>query len=460
MVETVEKPPLSSLPLPPNNPLPYWRRLKAARALATGPEVLRDAGGPVTRNILGPKWLMPPLVVITSPQGARDVLSRKDAFADRGTLPWMIDLRHLIGGNLLNLPHDEWLPRRRAMQPLFTKQRVTQFGGHITDAAECVSRRWPDGAEVDLTSEIHSLTLRALGRSVLGLDLDAQADAVGPAMRTALMWSADRALAPVRAPRWLPTPSQRRARRASTLLHRLAAEILQICRDDPDHDAPLVHALIAARDPETGQAFSDNDICDELVMFMFGGHDTISTVLTYALWALGRHHDMQHRVAAEVAWVGDRTLTPDDVPHLSYTVQVLHEAMRLCPPGPSLFRLVMQDIDVDGYRVEAGTYAFIGAYAMHRDPVLWDDPLTFDPGRFSPERSKGRNRWQYIPFGGGPRSCMGDHFAMLEATLALATIVRAAEINSLEDDFPTSTPFTMTPAGPICARVRVPRAVK
>jgi len=101
MVETVERAPLASLPLPPRNPLPYRQRLKAARALAAGPEVLRDAGGPVTRNILGPRWLMPPMVVITSPQGARDVLSRRDAFVDRGTLPWMIDLRRLIGGNLL-----------------------------------------------------------------------------------------------------------------------------------------------------------------------------------------------------------------------------------------------------------------------------------------------------------------------------------------------------------------------
>src|SRR5258705_11562322 len=125
----------------------------------------------------------------------------------------------------------------------------------------------------------------------------------------------------------MQTPDQRRARRASTLMHRLASEIVQTCRDNPDHDAPVVHALIAARDPETGQPISDNDICDELVMFMFGGHDTISTTLTYALWALGRYHDLQHRVAAEVARVGDRTLTPDDVPHLSYTVQVLHEAM-------------------------------------------------------------------------------------------------------------------------------------
>jgi cytochrome P450 len=186
---------------------------------------------------------------------------------------------------------------------------------------------------------------------------------------------------------------------------------------------------------------------------MLAGHDTTSTTLTYALWALGHNSQLQDRVADEVVQLGDRPLTPDDVPRLGYTVQVLHEALRLCPPAASLTRLIMQDIAVDGYRVEAGTFAVVGIYAMHRDPELWEDPLTFDPDRFSSQRSKGRSRWQYLPFGGGPRSCIGDHFAMLEATLALATIVRQARITSLDDDFPLATPFTVVAAAPIRARV-------
>jgi cytochrome P450 len=159
MVETVEKPPLASLPLPPKNPLPYRERLKAARALATGPELLRDAGGPVTRVVLGPKWLAPEMVFISSPKGARDLRGRRDA--DRGTLSWMAELRRVVGGNLLNLVHDEWLPRRRALQPIFSKQRVTQFTGHIADATEHISWRWPEMGDVDLAEEIRALTLCA-----------------------------------------------------------------------------------------------------------------------------------------------------------------------------------------------------------------------------------------------------------------------------------------------------------
>jgi cytochrome P450 len=114
---------------------------------------------------------------------------------------------------------------------------------------------------------------------------------------------------------------------------------------------------------------------------------------------------------------------------------------------------VMQDIEVDGYRVPAGTIAVVAIYAIHRDPALWVDPLRFDPDRFSPQRSKGRDRWQFLPFGGGPRACIGDHFAMLEATLALATILRRANIRSTSADFSTVTPLTAIAAAPVRARV-------
>jgi cytochrome P450 len=348
MVQTVESVDVGSLPLAPKNPLPYWHRLTAMRAFHTGPERLRDAGGAVTRTSFCPKWLSPPLVLVTSPQGARDVLGRTDAVAERGGTPMATEMRRLMGGNLLVLPHDEWLPRRRALQPLFTKQHVPRFAGHMADAAERLCRDWAGGGEVDIDTACRALTLRALGRSVLGLDLDERAEAIGPAVRTALQWVGDRAVRPVNPPQWLPTPAQRRARAANAVLHDLAAEILHACRADPDRDAPLVQALLAAPDPATGRPLTDGEICDELVLFMLAGHDTTATTLCYALWALGHHRDMQDRVAAEVAELGDRTLTPDDVPRLRYIVQVLHEALRLCPPAAAIGRMVMQDIEVDG----------------------------------------------------------------------------------------------------------------
>jgi cytochrome P450 len=453
MLEAPESIDVAQLPLAPKNPLRYRHQLRALRSLIDGHQELLDAGGPVTRMVLGPKWLFPAAVLIASPQGARDVLGRTDEIADRGGVASTVQMRRLMGGNLLDLPHHEWLPRRRALQPMFTKQRVPRYAGHMAAAAQALVDGWRDNVTVDLDTECRALTLRALGRSVLGLDLDARADTVGPALRTALSWILDRALRPVNLPQWVPTPGQQRARRANETLHQLAAEILAAVRADPDRDAPLVRALLAAADPHTGQPLSDDDICHELVLFILAGHDTTSSTLSYSLWALGHHPAIQDRVFDEVSALGDRPLTPDDVPRLGYTVRVLHEALRLCPPAAGTPRMLNRDLAVDGYRVEAGTMAVVSFYAMHRDPYLWDRPLTFDPDRFLPERSRGRSRWQYLPFGGGPRSCIGDHFAMLEATLALATIIRAARIESLKDDFPLATPFTVVAAEPVDARV-------
>jgi cytochrome P450 len=444
---------VARLPLPPKNPLPYRQRLRAMRTTHTGCEALRNAGGPVTRFRLAPAPLAPPIVVTTSPKGARDVLSRGFPFVDRD-VPFFIEQRRLNGGSLFNFSHQAWLSRRRVMQPVFTKQHVDQFGGHMARAATEIARSWPDGAEIDLDAESRKLTMRVLARTVLGLDLDERADALGQPLREIMTYVANRGLRPVRAPAWLPTPARRRARAINTMLHQLAADILHQCRTNPGRDAPLVHALLAATDPDTARALSDDDICHELVVFLAAGHDTTATTLAYALWALGCHHDIQERVVGEVAELGDRPLTPADRPRLQYTTRVLTEALRLGGPTPATMRIALKDFDVDGHRVQAGSLLVVGIYAMHRDPALWDDPLVFNPDRFSTENSAGRDRWQFLPFGGGPRSCIGDHFAMLEATLGLATIVRQCEIRSLEPKFPTMMPLTIVADGAIRARIR------
>jgi len=452
VVETAARD-LASLPLPPKNPLPYLQRARALRSFHTGMDQLRDAGDPVTRFRLGPKWLMPPIVVATSPEAIRGILSNKDGAIDKTTRVFT-EFRRVVGANLFDLPYEPWLPRRRTLQPVFTKQQVRQFGGHMAEAAESVAVAWQDDATVNLDAECRMLTLRALGRSVLGRDLSGHAADVNEPLRVALTYVANRAVRPIRAPAWLPTPARRRARAASATLHRLTNDIVRECRVDPTKEAPLVRALMAATDPVTQEALSDRDIADELIVFLFAGYGTTATTLTYAMWQLGHHPEVQDRVAAEVARIPDRTLSPDDVPQLPYTVQVLREALRLCPPTPTGSRLTTQDIEVAGYRVEAGTALVIGCLAVQRDPTLWERPLQFDPDRFSEANIKSRDRWQYLLFGGGPRSCIGDHFAMLESTLGLATFIRHAEISSLDEEFPLAAPFTMVADGPIWARVR------
>jgi cytochrome P450 len=436
--------------------MPLRARLKAVREFHTGLADIGRAGGPVTMVRLGPRRLVPAFAVVTSPQGAHDVLAGSDGTFDKEMIVHV--QTRWLGTNVFDLPHQPWKARRRTLQPAFTKKRVSEYAGHMAQVAEERASGLVEQGVVDLDEEMRRLTLQVVGRSVFGLDLGEQAHDLGPHVRRALQWVTHRSLRPVRSPAWLPTPARWRLHRSLAVMRAVVDEAIDTARSDPDKDAQLVRLLLEATDPDTGRPLDREAIRDELIVFLLAGHDTTATTLTYALWALGRHPEMQERVAAEAGARGDRSLTVEDVPHLPYTVQVLHEALRICPPAPALGRMAMRDAVVDGYLVPAGTNVVVGAYALHHDATLWSEPSRFDPDRFSADRIKAVGRWQYFPFGAGPRSCIADHFAMLEATLGLATMVRAARFESVEAEFPLALPFTMTAGGPIPARVsaRVP----
>lgn len=248
------------------------KRMKAVREYHVGQELLRESGGSVTRVPLGPDRFALSIVFAMSPTGARDVLARNHDFCDRTEVHRQ--LRLVLGDNLAGLPNKPWLPRKRTLQPVFTKARVRTFGAHMSQAATMVAQGWGDDAQIDLDAQARMLTMRVLGRSVLGVDLDQHAESLSEPLDVALRYVADRGMRPVRAPWWLPTPARHRVRRAAATLNRLADDVLELCRNEPSHDAPLVHALIGATDPETGQALSDTDICSDLVAFMIAGHDT------------------------------------------------------------------------------------------------------------------------------------------------------------------------------------------
>ena len=438
-------------PIPPDVPMRLMPRLRALRTFHTGTGLIAAAGGPVTMVRFGPERIAPPFVVVTSPQGARDVLGGSDGAFDKEGLIHVES--RALGPNVFNMGHQPWLTRRRVLQPLFTKKQVARYAGHMSGAAAALALEWVQHPEIDLDQECRRLTLRVIGRSVFGLDLGERAESLGPPIRRCLRYITGRATRPVRAPSWLPTPARGQMRSSQAAIRSVIFEAIGAARKDPSRDAPLIHLLMATPDPDTGRPLSDQAIADELFAFLIAGHDTTATTLAYSLWAVGRDPVIQNRLAAEAADIGDRDPTVDDVPRLPNTVRVIHEAMRLCPPAAVVTRMTMRDTVVDGFRIKEGTNVMVGIYTLHRDPELWDQPERFDPNRFAPEHSAGRDRWQYLPFGGGPRTCIGDHFAMLEATLGLASIIRTADITALNSEFPIDVPFTTTAAGPIPARL-------
>ena len=446
--------PPARLPLPPVPDIGMVGLMRGLRELTTIFERIRDSVGPVGLVRLGPDRLTPPFVIVTSPEGARQVLGGRDAPWDKVALP-QDEARDGLGLSSFTMTNDAWASRRRTVQPVFTPQHVRAFGGHMADASETIAERWATSeGDLDLNEEMRRLTLRVIGRTMFGAPLDDDAEALAPDVEQVLRYISRRTVNPLRAPAWVPSlPRNRRDRAQGRLRGECRRALERHRRHATRGQASLVELLADTCDLDTGAPLDDEAIVDELLTFLIAGHDTTATALTAAAWLLGRHPDIQDDVAEEAATCGDGPLGVDDFADLPLTRRVLKEAMRLYPSAAAVVRGAVTDTTIDGHRVPAGATALVGIWAIHRDPQLWPGPTRFDPDRFLPEREQARDRWAWLPFGGGPRSCIGERFAMLEATIGLATLIRRFHVETHGETLPVTVPFTLTADGPIPATI-------
>jgi cytochrome P450 len=227
-------------------------------------------------------------------------------------------------------------------------------------------------------------------------------------------------------PTWTRVALAPRGYRAMVSLKAMVDRMVAARRAGATRD-DLVEMLMQAKDPETGRQMDDVLLRDNLLTFIGAGHETTALALTWSLYLLGAHPPTAARVRAEIAEVaGEDRITDAHVERLTFTRQVVLEAMRLYPSLPLMSRMCAQDVEAGGLKVTKGTFVFIPIYAIHRHRLLWDQPDVFDPDRFSPERSAGRHRFSYLPFGAGPRVCIGQAFAQTETVAILATLMRGA----------------------------------
>jgi cytochrome P450 len=209
----------------------------------------------------------------------------------------------------------------------------------------------------------------------------------------------------------------------------------------------LLGRLLAARDPDTGQGLDDAEIRAQVLLFLLAGHETTASALTFTLHLLGHHPGAQQRVRHEVRRVaGGRAPTAEDTARLAYTTRVVKEAMRLYPPAYGVGRRTSQDEVIGGFLLPAGSAVVVSTWVIHRHPRHWDRPGVFNPDRFTPEREAARHRYAYLPFGAGPRACIGGSFALLEAVLATAMIVRAYRLQTPPGPIPLAAGITLRPA--------------
>jgi cytochrome P450 len=410
---------------PPDQPLPYfhalWKLLDNPieawpRAVYEEPYVLR---GDSRRQFL----------YACDPSMLKDIFLDKahafpkDFMFERVTKP-------ALGEGLLTAQGEAWRWQRRAAAPGFRPDRVAGMTADMVRAAETTLARWREmgeGARLDIATEMTGITFQVILDTMLsggeGIDVPAAAARITDYLETlGKINVADLAGWPT----WSRIALAPRGYRAIVYLKAMVERMIAQRRAQ-DQRGDLVDLLMQAEDPESGRRMDDALLRDNLLTFIGAGHETTALALTWSLYLLGSHPPTAARVRAEIAAVaGDATIGNAQVERLTFTRQVVWEAMRLFPSLPMMTRMCAEDVEAGGVAVKAGTFVFIPVYAIHRHRRLWPDPEVFDPDRFAPEASAGRHRFAYIPFGGGPRVCIGQAFAMTEAVAILATLVRGA----------------------------------
>jgi cytochrome P450 len=345
--------------------------------------------------------------------------------------PSLSMLRPVIGNGLLTSDGDFWRRQRRLAAPAFHRKRIAAFASTMTEAADSMLQTWhtlaKDGRPLDINEAMMHLTLEIVGKTLFSIDLTREADTVGEAFSVvneeiARLTSIPFAEIGLKIPF---LPSTRRVNKETAVLTKIVNGIIQERRQAGLETEDLLGMLMAARDEETGEGMSDQQLHDEVMTIMLAGHETTAVSLAWTFYLLSEHLEILAELETEVDGVlNGRLPTLDDLPNLTYSTMVIEESMRLYPPAYALARWGNEEDEVGGYYVPKNSVITMSSYVTHRHPHFWNEPERFDPQRFTPERKAERPRYAYLPFGGGPRICIGNSFAMTEAILLLTSIVQ------------------------------------
>ncbi|GAA3265677.1 cytochrome P450 [Dactylosporangium vinaceum] len=417
--------------------------LSALRTLSTQPPVffaaMRERYGPVVRLPMPQREL----ILVSDPALVQEVLVTANRFYGNDILRGgpggerQTPLTMLLGKGLLTSDGDLHRRQRRLIQPLFHRQRIAAYADTFAELSARHVQRWPDGGRVDMLTEMVTLTLAIVARTVFDVALESRtAETIRTAMprndgplRYALM-PLGSLLARI------PSPSNIRFWRGKAALDRVVFDLIAQRRRAGGDGGDLLSLLLQTRDADTGEPMDDRQVRDEALTLLMAGHDTTANGLAWSLHLLAQHPDAQERLYAEVDTVlGGRRATLADVPRLVWTTAVFQEALRIYPPVWTVGRRPLQPRELAGYHIPVDTMVMMSPWVVHRDPVWWPQPEHFAPQRWV-EGTDGRDplagsavapdrpKFAYFPFGGGPRQCIGNVFAQMEAVLALATIAQ------------------------------------
>lgn len=423
-------------------------------------------------------------VVVNDPETVREMHVEKARSFHKSDM-MRFALYPLAGEGLFTANGELWQHQRKLMAPLFIPRALESYAEDMVACAQRTVDRWTDGQRFELLTETTRLTMGVAGKTLFDADTFDEADALGHALTVALEWSgwvvgrplsvahmvlkrrfeaasesAPGWLAPrlaqaaerLQRPLFVPGERGRELRAAIALLDRRVQRMIDEARTSAGTRADLLSRLLSVRG-ERGEIMSDRQVRDEVLTLFVAGHETTATGLAWSLYLVARHPEIYAELEREVDALGDEP-TFADLPRLELCARVFKEALRLYPPVYIFGRDSRGEVSLSGYELPSPTNVLTSPLALHRNPRLYPDPERFDPDRFRPEAEAARHRYAYLPFGAGPRICMGNHFAMMEAQLALAVMLRRFRFESLAADVPQPT-ATLRPRGGV--RVRISR---
>ncbi len=395
----------------------------------------------------------PRMAFFTGPEVVKTLLLSRQTSFPKGRLQIEI-LEPIFGGAMISSEGREWRWQRGAAAPLFRHEELLQYGPAMSAAAENAVAKWREAGN-GVIRPIQTDMMRAAFHVISNAMLAGGAEEMLASIEKGHAdyfnginwWIAYRLL---KLPHWMPRPGGKSMRAHETRLRQSVAELVRHRRATAASGNDLLARMLRASDPETAQSLSDEHVVDNIVSFLVAGYDTTALSLTWTLYLISQSPEWEERICEEVdRVVGRGPVRADHVKDLIIVQQVLNESMRLYPTAPLILRDIVEDIEFDGVHVPAGTIGIIPIYAIHRHRGFWHDPDRFDPSRFAPNHTRKPSRFQFMPFGAGPRICIGAAFAMMEATIMMATFLRAArfEIEPGFDPQPTGQMFLLPKRG-------------
>jgi cytochrome P450 len=406
---------------------------------------LHDAAarlGPIARISLGPI----PVYIATCADLAHEVfVAQAASFCKSAGIQF---LKPLLGDGLLTAEGEPHRQHRKLLAPAFAPRRLASYGAIMVEETVEQIARWSPGDRIDIADEMMQMTLAIAGRTLFGVDVRRDAGTVARAIDLGMRAMVDNLTSPVRLGYEWPLPRHLRMRRAVAMLDDVVYRLIARGRELGGDRGDVLSMLLLARDEDDGSQLGDRQVRDEVMTLLLAGHETTANTLTWTWYELGRRPAALAELDAEVRRVlGDRTITTADLPQLPWTAAVIDEALRLHPPAYMIGREALREVELAGHRIPVRSAVAVNIRGIHRRADYYPDPLAFRPERMLPDAKKARPRHHFLPFGGGPRVCIGAHFALMEAQLALATMVQHARLRPLARRVVAEPLITLRPRG-------------